>query len=109
MRREAESLLDRLGLLPRQEHRPSRLSGGERQRVAIARALINHPPLLLADEPTGNLDTESGTQLLQVFRHFHESGQTIIMVTHDQQVAAAAQCQLKLESGRLSGPQQAGS
>ena len=97
----ARKLLVRLGLAERLRHRPSKLSGGERQRVAIARALINPPALLLADEPTGNLDAETGEQILDVFRELHAVGQTIVMVTHDAKVAAAADRQLKLEEGRL--------
>ena len=97
------TLLDRLGLSQRVRHRPNRLSGGERQRVAIARALINQPDLLLADEPTGNLDAETGDQILNLFREFHESGQTIVMVTHDLRIAKAADRTLTLRAGQLDG------
>ena len=103
VRRHASELLDRLGLGERLRHKPAKLSGGERQRVAIARALINDPPLLLADEPTGNLDAQTGAQLLDVFAQFHRAGQTIVMVTHDQKIAQAAQRRLTLENGRLHG------
>ena len=100
-RRRAHVLLDKLGLSDRLNHKPPKLSGGERQRVAIARALINEPPILLADEPTGNLDADTGRQLLSVFADLHDSGQTIVMVTHDTLVADSAQRRLKLENGRL--------
>jgi len=99
----AGALLDRLGMGGRLRHKPAKLSGGERQRVAIARALINDPPLLLADEPTGNLDAETGKQLLDVFAQFHQAGQTIVMVTHDQKIAQAAERRLTLENGQLHG------
>lgn len=100
-RLRAKDLLTRLGLAGRLTHKPSKLSGGERQRVAIARALINQPPVLLADEPTGNLDAETGRQLLDVFEQFHRNGQTIIMVTHNSNVADLAQRRLTLKHGRL--------
>ena len=103
MRRRAAELLDGMGLSGRLRHKPNKLSGGERQRVAIARALINEPPLLLADEPTGNLDTETGAHLLEVFARFHQAGQTIIMVTHDEKVARIAQRRLELVGGRIRG------
>ena len=102
-RRRAELLLDQLGLSHRLKHRPAKLSGGERQRIAIARALINEPALLLADEPTGNLDAETGGQILEVLREFHNAGQTIVMVTHDPVVASAADEQLTLERGQIMG------
>jgi predicted ABC-type transport system involved in lysophospholipase L1 biosynthesis ATPase subunit len=94
-------ILERLGLSQRLNHRPAKLSGGERQRVAIGRALINQPAILLADEPTGNLDRETGDQILDVFSEFHRAGQTIVMVTHDARVAARADRRLTLEAGRL--------
>ena len=100
-RETATKIIDSLGLLPRLKHRPSQLSGGERQRVAIARALVNQPDLLLADEPTGNLDTETGKQIMGVFRQIHDRGQAIVMVTHDERVAREADRQVRLESGRL--------
>ena len=99
----AGGLLERLGLAARLEHRPAKLSGGERQRVAIARALMNAPAILMADEPTGNLDADTGAQILDLFRQFHADGQTIVMVTHDETVAAAADRKLVLEAGRLKG------
>ncbi|MEX0775588.1 MAG: ABC transporter ATP-binding protein [Phycisphaeraceae bacterium] len=103
VRQRAEELLKRLGLGERLRHRPNRLSGGERQRVAIARALVNQPALLLADEPTGNLDAETGRQILDVFGDLHQRGQTIVMVTHDERIAAAADRRLRLEAGRMGG------
>ncbi len=100
-RERATKLLTRLGLGHRLRHRPNALSGGERQRVAIARALINEPAILLADEPTGNLDANTGSQILDVFRDLHHGGQTIVMVTHDPRIAAAADHRVALEMGRL--------
>lgn len=100
-KREAAELLDRVGLSDRVKHRPQELSGGERQRVAIARALINRPAILLADEPTGNLDGGIGEEILQVLDAFNEQGQTIVMVTHDMQVASRAHRRLELENGVL--------
>lgn len=100
-RQRAMQLLERLGLKERLRHRPSKLSGGERQRVAIARALMNEPAILLADEPTGNLDADTGRQILDLFRQLHQEGQTIVMVTHDAQIAAAADRRLVLSHGRL--------
>ena len=103
VRARARELLEQLGLGERLRHRPAKLSGGERQRVAIARALVNNPPLLLADEPTGNLDADTGKRLLDVFAQFHQRGQTIVMVTHDMNIAQKAQRRLVLEEGRLKG------
>ena len=100
-RQAAAELLGRLGLGERLKHRPAKLSGVERQRVALARALINQPAVLLADEPTGNLDAETGRQILNLLRELHKAGQTIVMVTHDERVAAAADRRLHLEAGRL--------
>ncbi|MDX1681503.1 MAG: ABC transporter ATP-binding protein [Phycisphaeraceae bacterium] len=97
----ADDLIDRLGLDHRTRHRPNRLSGGERQRVAIARALVNRPELLLADEPTGNLDAETGKRIMDVLQELHDDGQTIVMVTHDQRIADRADRVLTLERGEL--------
>lgn len=108
VKERAEALLERLGLKERMKHRPNKLSGGERQRVAIARALISGPALLLADEPTGNLDAATGGQILDVFREFHRAGQTIVMVTHDTRVAAAADRRMTLEMGRLASGETGG-
>jgi ABC-type lipoprotein export system ATPase subunit len=100
-KKRAEMLLDQLGMSHRLKHRPNKLSGGERQRVAIARALLNEPDLLLADEPTGNLDADTGQQILDLFIGLHQQGQTIVMVTHDQKVADLADRQLVLDRGLL--------
>ena len=96
-----EGLLDRVGLSHRRNHRPHELSGGEMQRVAIARALINSPSLLLADEPTGNLDSASGESILALFQELHRDGLTVLVVTHNPWLAAAAPRQLTLRDGRL--------
>jgi lipoprotein-releasing system ATP-binding protein len=101
----AGSLLDELGLADRLRHKPSRLSGGERQRVALARAMMNEPDILLADEPTGNLDTHTGRQIMDVLHQFHRAGQTILMVTHDHSLAGEAQRTLCLTDGRLEDAQ----
>lgn len=97
--KDAAALLERVGLQDRVKHRPNELSGGERQRVAIARALINRPALLLADEPTGNLDEATGTGILKLLAEFSDSGQTIIMVTHDAKVASRAHRRVQLSEG----------
>ena len=99
---KAEQLLDAFGMKDRLRHRPNELSGGERQRVAIARALINDPPLLLADEPTGNLDQKTGTQILDVIENLHhQRKQTMIMVTHDHAVAERADRIVNLKNGLI--------
>jgi putative ABC transport system ATP-binding protein len=95
-------VLEAVGLGDRTHHRPNELSGGQQQRVAVARALINDPALLLADEPTGNLDRGSGLQLLSVFKRLHQQGRTIIVVTHDEEVAAHADRILVLRDGRIA-------
>jgi putative ABC transport system ATP-binding protein len=97
----ARELLERVGLGDRLHHLPSELSGGQCQRVAIARALAVDPPLLLADEPTGNLDTASGAEVLSLFRELHDAGRTIVMVTHDPEVAALADRRIHLEDGAI--------
>ena len=96
-----DQLLERVGLAHRSRHRPGQLSGGEMQRAAIARALVNAPKLLLADEPTGNLDTATSESILDLFRSLHADGLTMVIVTHNDQVAAAAQRRLVLRDGRL--------
>ncbi len=97
----AEFLLEQLGLRDRMTHRPPQLSGGERQRVAIARALANEPGIILADEPTGNLDTSSGEQVMRIFKSLHEGGSTIILVTHDILIARHADRIMRIEDGKL--------
>ncbi len=97
----ARDLLDLLGLGDRTEQVPAVLSGGQRQRLAIARALVNEPTLLLADEPTGALDTDGGLEVLELFRRLHDGGQTIVMVTHSLDVAAGADRQLQMRDGRV--------
>ena len=99
--RRARAALERLGLGDRIHHEPSELSGGQQQRVAVARALVTEPALLLADEPTGNLDTASGAEVLAVLRELHATGRTIVLITHDAEVAAQAQRQVHLRDGRL--------
>jgi lipoprotein-releasing system ATP-binding protein len=98
---KARQLLERLGLGERLKHRPNQLSGGERQRVAIARALVNEPDVLLADEPTGNLDKNTGRKILDLLGELHAEGQTIVMVTHDHNITERADRVLTLESGQL--------
>ena len=95
------TILDRVGLRERLNHRPNELSGGERQRVAIARAMANKPRLLLADEPTGNLDGKMGREILDVLRFFNENGQTIVLVTHDPNIAEMADRCVHLVDGRI--------
>ncbi len=100
-RNRAMELLEQLGLKQRVRHKPYQLSGGERQRVAIGRALMNRPRLLLADEPTGNLDSVTGNGILKVFEDLNRAGQTIVMVTHDERIAERAQRVIVLEDGRI--------
>lgn len=100
-RKTAIEMLERVGLGDRLTHRPSKLSGGERQRVAIARALVNQPSVLLADEPTGNLDADTAGSIMDLFQQLHRSGQTIVMVTHDQTVAAAGDRMVTLVKGKM--------
>ena len=100
-RRRALSLLARLGLDARAEHRTDELSGGQRQRVAIARALANNPPVILADEPTGNLDSRTSGEVMQLFREIHARGRTIVLVTHEPAVAAAADRVILVRDGRV--------
>ena len=98
----AGEALQRVSLTGRATHRPSELSGGQRQRVAIARAIVNHPRILFADEPTGNLDSRHGAEILGIFDELHREGVTIILVTHDATVATRAERVLKIVDGRIS-------
>ena len=93
--------LEKVEMLDRMSHRPSELSGGERQRIAIARALVNEPSLLLADEPTGNLDSKTGQEILNLFHKIHAQGNTIIMVTHDRDIALQAQRIIYIRDGKI--------
>lgn len=97
----ARELLAYVGLSDRERHRPSQLSGGEQQRVAIARALANRPAILLADEPTGELDATTGAQIIELFRQLHRDGTTIVVVTHDDELAAAAQRVIHMRDGEI--------
>lgn len=99
--KKALELLKSVGLDKRAGHLPSQLSGGERQRVAIARALANDPSLLLADEPTGNLDSKSGKEIMNSFTELNKEGRTIVVVTHDQQIASHAKTIIKIKDGRI--------
>ena len=100
-RRRAERALDRVGLAVRSHHRPNQLSGGEQQRVVIARAMVNDPALILADEPTGALDSGTGDEILSLFEDLHRDGRTIVMVTHAAEVADRAQRRITLHDGRI--------
>ncbi|MEN7343329.1 MAG: ABC transporter ATP-binding protein [Pseudomonadota bacterium] len=100
-RDKAEAMLTTLGLSERMDHRPNQLSGGQRQRVAIARALVNQPPLLLADEPTGNLDSKTSDEIMALFSELNNNGQTIMMVTHEDEIAAWAKRVVRMRDGRI--------
>jgi len=100
-RRRAKEALTRVGLSHRLTHFPNQMSGGERQRVAIARALINHPSIILADEPTGNLDSKAGKEILKIFQTLNSEGHTIVLVTHDLEIAKTAQKIIRVKDGKL--------
>ena len=101
--RRAEAALERVGLSERMYFKPSQLSGGQKQRVAIARAMVNHPELLLADEPTGSLDSRSGEQVMELFGELHREGVSILMITHDPGIAAYADRTVEIRDGRIRG------
>jgi putative ABC transport system ATP-binding protein len=100
-RHKAEALAERVGMEHRLRHLPSELSGGQRQRVAVARALANDPAVLLADEPTGNLDSTTSVQIMGLFQELYEQGKTVIVVTHEPDIAACANVSVVLKDGRV--------
>lgn len=100
----SEEVLKRVGLLDRMDHKPTELSGGQQQRVAIARALAGHPSLLLADEPTGNLDSRTGADVMRLFHELHEAGNTIVLITHDAKIAAQTPRAIHIHDGRVLEP-----
>ncbi len=101
--KRALSLLDQVGLKERANHRPTELSGGEKQRVAIARALINGPDIILADEPTGNLDSKSGNEVMTILKELQRKGKTVIIITHDPKIGAQCQRTVQLLDGQIQG------
>ena len=101
IRKTAEEALDRVGLGDRMDHEPSELSGGQQQRVAIARALVTGPSILLADEPTGNLDSQTSIEVLSLFQQLHDQGMTVLLITHESDVADCTQRVIELQDGRI--------
>ena len=99
---KATKALEDVGLGERIHHNPNELSGGQQQRVAIARALVTNPPIILGDEPTGNLDSKSGVEIMQLFHKLHDEGHTIILITHDNKIAAQAKRIIKIQDGKLT-------
>jgi len=107
-RERAVKALEKVDLQDRSRHRPNELSGGERQRVAIARALVNEPSILVADEPTGNLDSRTGLSIMGIFQKLHRQGATIVMVTHEMDIALHAERIIYLRDGRIAGDERIG-
>jgi putative ABC transport system ATP-binding protein len=97
----AKQALERVDLIPRMHHKPNELSGGQRQRVAIARALVNNPSIVLADEPTGNLDSKTGEEIMALFENLHRQGNTIILVTHEMDIAQHAHRVIFIRDGKI--------
>ena len=97
----AVKALEKVGLSKRMEHKPSEMSGGQQQRVAIARAIAQAPPVILADEPTGNLDSGSSKEIIQILKELHKEGRTIILITHDNEIAAQAKRVIRIKDGKI--------
>lgn len=95
----AKEVLDQVGLKDRMKHKPNELSGGQRQRVAVARALVNKPSIILADEPTGNLDTKTSYEIMHLFQEIHDAGNTVILVTHEEDIASYAHRIIRMRDG----------
>jgi putative ABC transport system ATP-binding protein len=100
-RRRSREALEIVGLSDRVHHKPNELSGGQQQRVAIARALVSRPPIILADEPTGNLDTKSGSEVMRILKELHANGNTIVLITHDNNIAMQAQRMVRIQDGEI--------